>query len=118
MDPVIHKQIQAMQDSFQRLEDAESKVSNIKTRIQLIKNSLGVKEKSIHEILGTQPPEEDTKKDTTAEMNDLRSKLVPKNAKKSLPYDIVKSPYNHNNKIAEKADEDLKRALNDAFKNI
>ena len=114
MDPIIHKQVQAMQDSFQRLEDAESKVSNIKTRIQLIKNSLGVKEKSISEILGTQPPKEEPKDD----LNDLRAKLVPKNAKKSLPYDIVKSPYNHDNKIAEKADEDLKRALNEAFAKI
>ena len=107
MDPIIHKQVQAMQESFQRLEDAESKVSNIKTRIQLIKNSLGVKEKSISEILGTQPPKEEP----TNELNDLRAKLVPKNAKKSLPYNIVKSE-------VEQADEDLKRALNEAFAKI
>ena len=44
-------------------------------------------------------------------MNDLRSKLVPKNAKKSLPYNIVKSE-------VEQADEDLKRALNEAFAKI
>ena len=107
MDPVIHKQIQAMQESFQRLEDSESKVSNLKTRIQLIQNSLGIKEKSISEILKTQPPKEET----TSELNDLRAKLVPKNAKKSLPYNIVKSE-------VEQADEDLKRALNEAFAKI
>ena len=107
MDPIIHKQVQAMQESFQRLEDIESKVSNIKTRIQLIQNSLGIKEKSISEILGTQPPKEQPKDD----LNDLRAKLVPKNAKKSLPYNIVKSE-------VEQADEDLKRALNEAFAKI
>jgi hypothetical protein len=95
MDQVIHKQIQAMQESFQRLEDLESKVSNIKSRIQLIQNSLGIKQKSIHDIIKTQPP----KQNTHQEMSDLRSKLKPKSIYQQM----------------SQTDKELDEALQEAF---
>ena len=109
---ILHQQIQTLYENFHKidLEDIESKVSNIKQRIFLMNKLLGIKPPTITST--TQPIK---KKDTKEEMNSLRAKLRPKVTKevkeKPFPYNVVRSEL-------EKADEDLKKALDDAFAKI
>ena len=107
----LQKEIELLHNSFMdiRVDDHDSKVDNVKSRIYLMKQLI-----ASHPQPGGRGSEPESKpqiktKDTRSEMDDLRSKLVPKT--KSLPF-------NEKDMASKDADAELKRALDKAFESI
>ncbi len=114
MSMELQKQIEKLHESFLSIheDDHESKVNNVKSRIYLMKQLVGYdapKKDIVPTFAQKHEPKESVKKDTRAEMSELRKKLVPK--AKSLPFD-------EKDMASKNADEELKRALNKAFESI
>ena len=107
----LQKQIEQLHHSFMdiRVDDHDSKVDNVKSRIYLMKQLINYDavSKSTDTTFVPKPNEEQNAK--RAEMDDLRSKLVPKT--KSLPFD-------EKDMASKDADAELKRALDKAFESI
>ena len=105
----LQKEIEQLNLSFSNIPASEHdrKADNVKSRIYLMKQLI-----ASHPQPGGRGSEPESKpqiktKDTRSEMDDLRSKLVPKT--KSLPF---------NEKDMEGKDAELKRALDKAFESI
>ena len=109
MNQNLEIMLNTLAEQFPLLDSIESKVENIKERIFLIQKTIanrpqpggrGSKPKSKPQIIT---------KDNRSEIDDLRSKLVPK--AKSLPF-------NEKDMEGKDADAELKRALDKAFNSI
>tara|TARA_X000001036_G_scaffold55355_1_gene44978 strand:+ start:1712 stop:2041 length:330 start_codon:yes stop_codon:yes gene_type:complete len=107
----LQKEIEQLNLSFSNIPASEHdrKADNVKSRIYLMKQLI-----ASHPQPGGRGSEPESKpqiktKDTRSEMDDLRSKLVPKN--KSLPF-------NEKDMEGKDADAELKRALDKAFESI
>ena len=107
---ILNQQLSDASKEFASLsvDDLEGKVRNIKNRIFLMRKKFdeNKKEHRGNPVNVVSTPS----KDTRAEMDDLRSKLMPK---KTKPL-----PFNQTDMNDEKSDEELKRALNKAFESI
>ena len=108
----LQKQIEQLHHSFMdiRGDDHDRKAENIKSRIYLMKQLINYEDSNyVKETFApkhTPNEEQDAKR---VEMDDLRSKLVPKT--KSLPFD-------EKDMASKDADAELKRALDKAFESI
>lgn len=107
----LQKEIEQLNLSFSNIPASEHdrKADNVKSRIYLMKQLI-----ASHPQPGGRGSEPESKpqiktKDTRSEMDDLRSKLVPKT--KSLPF-------NEKDMEGKDADAELKRALDKAFESI
>lgn len=107
----LQKEIEQLNLSFSNIPASEHdrKADNVKSRIYLMKQLI-----ASHPQPGGRGSEPKSKpqiktKDTRSEMDDLRSKLVPKT--KSLPF-------NQKDMEDKDADAELKRALDKAFESI
>tara|TARA_B100001094_G_scaffold305218_1_gene334880 strand:- start:1412 stop:1747 length:336 start_codon:yes stop_codon:yes gene_type:complete len=109
----LQKEIEQLNLSFSNIPASEHdrKADNVKSRIYLMKQLI-----ASHPQPGGRGSEPKSKpqiktKDTRSEMDDLRSKLVPKTKTKSLPFD-------EKDMESKDADAELKRALDKAFESI
>jgi len=107
----LQKEIEQLNLSFSgiRKDDHDRKADNIKSRIYLMKQLIASRPQSGGRGSESKSKPQIVTKDTRSEMDDLRSKLVPKT--KSLPF-------NQKDMEDKDADAELKRALDKAFESI
>lgn len=115
----LQKEIELLHNSFSdiRMDDHQSKINNVKSRIYLMKQLINYDavSKSTDTTFVPKPDEEQNAK--RAEMDDLRRKLTSKPSK-GFPKQTKSLPFDEKDMASKNADEELKRALNKAFESI